>query len=164
MEGNTIGKRLKAARGKMTQADVCDKLGIPSVQTLSAYERDVNSPTVDTLKKLSMLYKVSTDWLLFGSECSAQNEKDPLHYLSSLVEAIDYFSFAFSGESPPGSYGNQISIDLCSTDYSAIDRFAGEWMQLRKLRDGHILSKEDYEILLKKRFDTLDFSETKLPF
>lgn len=162
MEENTIGKRLKVARGKMTQADVCDKLGIPSVQTLSAYERDVNSPTVDTLKKLSMLYKVSTDWLIFGEEYDPQNNKQPVDYLAQLVEAVDYFDLSIK-TIYDGSELETV-IYLGSSKYIGVDDFLDKWRKLRALLDDHSIERDDYEMWISKRIQTVNFSEEKLPF
>ena len=55
MGNSEFGARLKKARedaGKK-QVEVCNIIGIPKVQTLSAYERGVNFPPIETLKKLA---------------------------------------------------------------------------------------------------------------
>lgn len=162
MEENSLGKRLKAARGKMTQADVCDKLGIPSVQTLSAYERDINSPTVDTLKKISKLYKVSTDWLLFGEEYDPQSNKQPIDYLSQLVEALDYFDFLVKTIYDGAKLETVVYLE--TSKYTSVDDFLVKWRKLRELLDDHSIEHDDYEMWISKRMQSVDFSTEKMPF
>lgn len=60
-----LGNRLRAAREKrgLKQTQVKEKTGINN-KTLSGYENGVSEPDTDTIKKLSELYDVSTDWLL----------------------------------------------------------------------------------------------------
>ncbi|ARW09095.1 helix-turn-helix domain-containing protein [Bacillus atrophaeus] len=61
----SLGKRLKAARKKcgLSQIQVAEKLNI-SNQVISNYERDFRDPDTKTLKQLSDLYNVSTDYLV----------------------------------------------------------------------------------------------------
>ncbi|MED2942869.1 helix-turn-helix transcriptional regulator [Bacillus swezeyi] len=61
----SLGKRLKEARKKrgLSQIEVAQKLNI-SNQVISNYERDFRDPDTKTLKQLSDLYNVSTDYLL----------------------------------------------------------------------------------------------------
>ncbi|GGE47996.1 hypothetical protein GCM10011391_28480 [Pullulanibacillus camelliae] len=71
----SLGKRLKREREKKnwSQKYVADKLGITNT-VLSNYERDYRDPDTDTLKKISDLYDVSTDYLLGRTEESAPKE------------------------------------------------------------------------------------------
>lgn len=61
----SLGKRLKYEREKRnwSQKYVADKVGITNT-VLSNYERDYRDPDTDTLRKLSDLYEVSSDYLL----------------------------------------------------------------------------------------------------
>ena len=60
-----FGYRLRALRKKkrMTQTQVAKRLNI-SKATISGYENNVKTPSVDTLIQMSNLYGVSTDYLL----------------------------------------------------------------------------------------------------
>lgn len=57
--------RIKELREKarFTQAELAEYLGVKRV-TVAQWERGENKPRVDTLIKLSKLFKVTTDYLL----------------------------------------------------------------------------------------------------
>lgn len=50
-------------KAKLTQAELADALGVKRV-TVSQWERGENKPRIDTLIKMSQLFKVTTDYLL----------------------------------------------------------------------------------------------------
>ncbi|MDE1384358.1 helix-turn-helix transcriptional regulator [Bacillus paralicheniformis] len=82
----SLGKRLKEAREKcgLSQKEAAEKLNITN-KVLSTYERDYRDPDTETLKKLSDLYDVSTDFLL-----GRDQKKKPLSKLDETVnEAIE---------------------------------------------------------------------------
>jgi transcriptional regulator with XRE-family HTH domain len=60
-----FGYRLRALRKqkKLTQTQVASRLNL-SKTTISGYENNIKTPSVDTLIQLSSLYGVSTDYLL----------------------------------------------------------------------------------------------------
>lgn len=60
-----FGMRLKDLREsrKLTQLEVANKLYIEN-STVSGYERNVTTPSLDILRKLALFYNVSTDYLL----------------------------------------------------------------------------------------------------
>ncbi|RGX56920.1 MULTISPECIES: helix-turn-helix domain-containing protein [Anaerotruncus] len=60
-----FGYRLRALRKqkKLTQTQVASRLNL-SKTTISGYENNTKTPSVDTLIQLSSLYGVSTDYLL----------------------------------------------------------------------------------------------------
>ena len=60
-----FGYRLRALRKKkrMTQTQVAKRLNI-SKASISGYENNVKTPSVDTLIQMSNLYGFSTDYLL----------------------------------------------------------------------------------------------------
>lgn len=62
-----IGGRLKALREekRISQRQVTRDTGIIQ-KTLSSYENDKNSPSLEALKILSEYYKVSVDYLIYG--------------------------------------------------------------------------------------------------
>lgn len=65
MEIYDRGLRLKALRKKagLTQKDVATKLGITR-STVSAYERNNKSPSLEMLEGLAVLYHSSVDYIL----------------------------------------------------------------------------------------------------
>lgn len=60
---NTLGARLKILRGKKTQEEVSNSLGLSRAR-YSHYENDRVEPDNEILKKLAEYYKVTTDYLL----------------------------------------------------------------------------------------------------
>jgi len=55
-------KELREEKG-LTQLDVADAIGV-NYRTIGQYERGVNEPDIDTIKKLCKLFDVSADYLL----------------------------------------------------------------------------------------------------
>ncbi|MDO6448990.1 helix-turn-helix transcriptional regulator [Oceanobacillus profundus] len=66
-----FSKRLKKLREnkKMSQQEVADYLSITR-QGYAKYEKATAQPDFDSLKKLSLLFKVSIDYLITGNEYS----------------------------------------------------------------------------------------------
>jgi len=64
-----FGVRLSQLRKKrkLSQADVAKKLSINKA-TISAYERNITIPSVETLKSLAVIYNSSVDYILGFSE------------------------------------------------------------------------------------------------
>lgn len=60
-----MSRQFKAARLniKMTTAEACEKLGIAQ-PTLSAWENEKKTPSVEAIERMADLYGVSTDYLL----------------------------------------------------------------------------------------------------
>lgn len=60
-----LGRNLKIARqnSKYTQKEVSDILAV-SQQTISNWEKEISTPSVDELVKISNLYHISVDTLL----------------------------------------------------------------------------------------------------
>lgn len=75
-----LGNRLKVARDEcgLTQEQVAKRISGITAQTISNYERGERDPDTDTLKTLSEIYKVSTDWLLFGEKVYAPKNVIPI--------------------------------------------------------------------------------------
>ncbi|KAA6449653.1 MULTISPECIES: helix-turn-helix domain-containing protein [Bacillus] len=84
----TLGERLKIAREnkKWSQEKAAEKVGITK-SVLSNYERDYRDPDTKTLKRLSDIYEVSTDYLLGKEEKEKKNGEDnPL--FNTINEAL----------------------------------------------------------------------------
>ena len=58
-----IGERLKELRGKRTQADVAQQIGISRAR-YSHYENNRNTPDIEIIKKLAQFYNVSVEYII----------------------------------------------------------------------------------------------------
>lgn len=58
-----LGTRLKELRGKITQEEVAEKIGVSRAR-YSHYENSRSEPDTEILNKLADYFKVSTDYLL----------------------------------------------------------------------------------------------------
>lgn len=156
MADKSIGERLKEARSRtgLTQSQVCEEVGIPKVQTLSAYELGKNSPPIDTtFKQLATLYGVTTDWILFGEERAnkGENQKSPAEYLAQLVEAADKLGLRIESNFINFTENPKICIDMCSTEYEELEAFSSSWKKFRTLFDEGDLESDEYEALLYRK-------------
>lgn len=156
MENKELGIRLKAIREqqKMTQQEVCAKVDIPKVQTLSAYERGINAPNLDTLSKLCKLYNVSSDYLLFGEEYKKEHSsvKDNIR---QLVQIVDGFGLPIvmygDDENSAPTYAAILSIEGSASAERLFFGFVQKWRQLKQMRSNGTIDYEDYGILVEKR-------------
>lgn len=66
-----FAKRLRDERKKkrLTQSHLEKKLGL-SHGVISKYEKQITSPSIDTLANMALEFHVSSDYLLFGCERS----------------------------------------------------------------------------------------------
>lgn len=64
---STLGDRIKALRGDLSQAEFADMSGV-SQRTIGHYEKNERQPDAETIKNICSKFKVSADWLLFGNE------------------------------------------------------------------------------------------------
>ena len=90
----SIGTRLKFARSskKLSIPQVWEQTGI-SKGNLSIIENDKTKPSADALMKLSKLYEVDTDWILFGEMKEGdETQKYGLSVPVSNLELAVYFS------------------------------------------------------------------------
>jgi len=71
-------KQFKTARqiNKLKVIEAAEKLGI-SQPTLSAWEGERKSPSIDSLENMANLYGVTTDFLLGRSDNQRTDPKDP---------------------------------------------------------------------------------------
>lgn len=137
-------------RTKLKQKEVCDSIGIPKVQTLSAYERGVNSPPIETLKKLSQLYHVSIDWIVCGEEFREITGLGKADLIENLFNAANSLGLDIGPElnydnEPTGKY----VIWLQNDKLRGFNSLVGDLIRLYSLRE--ILSSDDCKTLVKKR-------------
>ncbi len=62
---DTLGKRIRALRGKETQEAYAARVGI-SKGSIGGYELDKNSPSADVILKICAVDDISFEWLLTG--------------------------------------------------------------------------------------------------
>jgi len=60
-----IGQRVKALRGKMTQAEF-GKLFKKSQDAICAYEKGIVFPPIDVIVKMAETFGVSVEWIITG--------------------------------------------------------------------------------------------------
>ena len=149
---DTIGSRLKYAReqAQLKQKDVCESAEIPNIQTLSAYERDKNSPPISALKKLSQLYHVSIDWIVCGKESMHERQKETADYINELLEAIDGLGLYFSEEqdwngNPTGEY----VVYLRNSRLKGFNYLIDSLYKIYDIRDR--IDSEDFQMLIQKK-------------
>ena len=146
-----IGARLRQARisSNMTQKKACQELGIPKVQTLSAYERGVNDLSACVLKKMAELYNVSVDWVLFGGDGRPEARKSATEHFVELLEASDALGLRIS-ESPHSTVTCE-RFCICtkggnSHTVTMLNELLGEIYKLHNLSD--VLCNDYYKILI----------------
>ncbi len=161
MGDSEFGLRLKKARedAHLTQASVCNTLGIPKTQTLSAYERGVNCPPLKMLKALAVLYGVSTDSLLFGKSNIPQKEKTKEDYVRQLVEAVDNLKLPLQSLADSFLHTTICEIVISDSCYTGLDLFAEKWVRLRDLLDNETIEPSEYEELITQRLNNLSLEE-----
>lgn len=78
-DDNLMPKQFKTARqiNKLKVIEAAEKLGI-SQPTLSAWESERKSPSIDSLENMADLYGVTTDFLLGRSESQIHDPKQPI--------------------------------------------------------------------------------------
>lgn len=78
-----FGQRLRTLRLQeaLTQQQLAERLGLTK-SVISAYETDLRLPSYDVLRKLSRIFKVSTDYLL-----GVSSRNDSTLDLSGLTNA-----------------------------------------------------------------------------
>ncbi|WP_238343635.1 helix-turn-helix domain-containing protein [Gracilibacillus saliphilus] len=88
---NLIGERLKSLRGKRSQQEIADKLGISRAR-YSHYETNRVEPDQSLLIKMSELFDVTIDFLLGNSQDPhlTETEENELQfkYLSEILKEV----------------------------------------------------------------------------
>jgi len=158
-----IGKRLAKARrackvngDEMSQGYAADKLGIPKYQTLSAYETGKNSPPLATLKKMAVLYGVTTDWIIFGDDLPTPH-KSIEEYVKQLVDAVDNLNLNVSMNTSEGyPQSKTYTIELTSFMDEGVrefDTFIEKWIRLRETKKNNGITEEEYLSLISRRLE-----------
>ena len=178
MNNNTLGDKLQYLRKdmSMSQKDFADFLGIPQ-PSLSAYENNRNSPTVDVLINIAKKCNISLDWLcgISSSKHTLSSLSDIAEVLYALMETEDiklnievhdnlpndeetktdkwYTSITVYGNDPD----NKLNTDLCKV----IANVENDYMDL----ESYTVSKEMYDLAKErtKNYYTLPLKQKKFP-
>lgn len=70
----TLGARIKQVRGKMTQKEFADLLGVGRT-TIINYEKDERQPDPDFFIRMDALLHIDSVWLLTGRGAASTGEK-----------------------------------------------------------------------------------------
>ncbi len=87
------GMRLKKLREKqhLSQKEVADRLGLTRA-TISTYERNTKTPSVEILVKIALLYRSSVDYILGLEDRTSifidDLEKEEQDTISKMVEIL----------------------------------------------------------------------------
>jgi transcriptional regulator with XRE-family HTH domain len=71
-----VGERIRAVRGKKTQTEFAEALGVKKQNYISRYERG-RIPSPDLLVRIARMGRVSIDWLLTGKQERAGAARPP---------------------------------------------------------------------------------------
>lgn len=89
----TLGEKIKMLRQKkgLTQAQLADLLFLKQ-NAISAYEKDVNQPSLEMIKKMATIFNVSADYLLGIDEANKNSslEKTLQHILEEVIYEESY--------------------------------------------------------------------------
>lgn len=80
---DTLGKRLRALRGKRTQAEVADATGVDRSH-MSVVEADKGRLSLESARALADYHNVSLEWLIEGR---GPKDRDPRHL--AILAALD---------------------------------------------------------------------------
>jgi transcriptional regulator with XRE-family HTH domain len=76
----TLGEKIKSYRlsKKLTQKELADKVSV-TAQAVSRWEQDIVEPSIDTLKRMAVIFNITLDVLLSNAFVpSVQEEKQPI--------------------------------------------------------------------------------------
>ncbi len=149
-----MGERLKQAREKagFKQNKVCEMLEIPKAQTLSAYERGVNNPSLETLAKLADLYHVSIDWIVCGKDFQCSKPKTRTDYIRDLFNAVDNLELQFTEETYwNGMPDDKYIIRLTRETLRGFDELITDLYRIYGVKKQ--IDDEDFESLVQKKIN-----------
>lgn len=92
-----FGIRLKTLREAvgLSQSDVANKLNV-SIKTISAYERNIQTPRLERLIKMARLYHASLDYMVnISDRTSILLDDTPLERQKAIIAVIDVMRAEF---------------------------------------------------------------------
>lgn len=112
-----IGNRLKSLRGKRTQQETADKLGV-SRASYSHYENNHVQPDNEMIIKMADHFKVSTDYIL------GKDQRD------SAEKLIDYLEMELTNEEIKERM--TFKVDDITLSSEEVDEFV-DWVRVQRL-------------------------------
>lgn len=135
---NTLGDRIKQLRkdSKLTQKELGDKLNVGK-STISQYENNINTPDIDTLKKISKIFDVPVDYLLGNTNIkniSMNSIFSGVGGLTSLIDVLKLNSASFPSENEKEAGTIMLSIINTLIDTGALteDNFNEDTLNIIK--------------------------------
>lgn len=135
---NTLGDRIKQLRkdSKLTQKELGDKLNVGK-STISQYENNINTPDIDTLKKISKIFDVPVDYLLGNTNIkniSMNSIFSGVGGLTSLIDVLQLNSASFPSENEKEAGTIMLSIINTLIDTGALteDNFNEDTLNIIK--------------------------------
>lgn len=146
-------RELRLATGE-TQRQVSENVGVIPA-TLSAYEKGVKNPTIDTIKKIAIYFDVSVDWLL-GLSDNKNTERFTTYadVTKSIIELLSFYNCPCYAELiVPNMFIDEMSkgISLVFHD-DIISTFLGEYKKIWDLYTSGTIDEGLYKIWLEKQF------------
>src|SRR3712207_6124820 len=135
---NTLGDRIKQLLkdSKLTQKELGDKLNVGK-STISQYENNINTPDIDTLKKISKIFDVPVDYLLGNTNIkniSMNSIFSGVGGLTSLIDVLQLNSASFPSENEKEAGTIMLSIINTLIDTGALteDNFNEDTLNIIK--------------------------------
>ncbi len=160
MNEATFSSRIKELRSSLslTQTEFAEKINTTQA-TLSSYENTDKTPSLDIVKKIAEVFKVSIDWLLGLSDVIDVNDiprtySDIIRILFKL-ESANLSNFSIS--SYHDDYFDEQKCEISTTDLS-IANFITEWIKIKDLHDNKTIDDELYNLWLEKTLKKYDKS------
>lgn len=156
MNEATFSSRIKELRSSLslTQIEFAEKINTTQA-TLSSYENTDKTPSLDIVKKIAEVFRVSIDWLLGLSDIIDVNDiprtySDIIRILFKL-ESADLSDFSIDSDH---NY-NEAICHISTTD-SSIANFITEWKKIKDLHDNKTIDDELYNLWLEKTLKKYD--------
>ena len=115
MSESSLGGRIRAARGDLSQKKVSSLLGV-GIATIQRWENNGTSPSAESLLNLSNILGVNACWLLTG-EGAAQQELLPdnqaevdTDLLGQIIEGVEIYLNQENAELPAEKKAGLISL------------------------------------------------------
>lgn len=164
MNETTFSSRIKELRSSLslTQTEFAEKINTTQA-TLSSYENTDKTPSLDIVKKIAEVFKVSIDWLLGLSDKrdlshTPKTYTDMINILISLKKSseinINFTTKLYSNDSLPFLQYEDIIIEI--NDKHLAD-FYEEWNDILSVCKKTPSGEKLYQIWLKDIFERYDF-------
>lgn len=138
----------------MTQKEFAKKVGCTSA-TLSAYENNSKSPSLEIVKNIAETFGVSIDWLCGLSErengsSEPKTYSDIIFMLSDIEKKVD---FRIAKKTTFTDFKDNPSI-LCSLHFldQKLDSFLSSWSKYKGLLNEKMIDEDIYSACMNKLY------------